>query len=52
MSTETETQAGIVPPLGRFNVLHGLAVDQDGSIYVAEIRSRRIQKLLREKVTG
>ena len=51
-STETETQAGVVPPLGRFNVLHGLAVDEHGNIYVGEIRSRRVQKLLRQKVTG
>ncbi len=51
-STEAETQAGVVPPLGRFNVLHGLAVDPQGNIYVGEIRSRRVQKLLRQKVTG
>lgn len=47
-STETETQAGVVPPLGRFNVLHSVAVDEQMNLYVAEIRSRRVQRLLRQ----
>jgi sugar lactone lactonase YvrE len=46
-STESETQGGYVPPLGRFNVVHGIAVDEQGSLYVGEVRSRRIQKLVR-----
>ena len=47
-STETEVQAGVVPPLGRFNVLHSVAVDEQMNLYVAEVRSRRVQRLIRQ----
>ncbi|MGA9799494.1 MAG: peptidyl-alpha-hydroxyglycine alpha-amidating lyase family protein [Terriglobales bacterium] len=47
-STESEVQGGYVPPIGRFNVAHGIAVDERGSLYIGEIRSRRVQKLVRQ----
>lgn len=49
-STESEVNKEIVPPLGRFNVAHGVSADRDGDVYVAEVRSRRVQKL--ERVRG
>ena len=32
---------------GRLNVIHGIAVDSDGSVYAAEVRSRRVQRFRR-----
>lgn len=49
-STQAELENHFVPPPGRFNVAHGVSVDRYGDIYVAEIRSRRIQKLVRQEI--
>ena len=43
-STEDEIQANLCVPLGRFNVAHALSLDAAGNLYVAEVRSRRIQR--------
>jgi DNA-binding beta-propeller fold protein YncE len=49
-STQSDLDQFVKPPLGRFNVAHGVAVDLHGNIYVAEVRSRRIQKLVKQRV--
>lgn len=46
-STQADLDDFVVPAIGRFNVAHGVCVDRHGDLYVAEIRSRRIQKLVR-----
>jgi hypothetical protein len=38
-----------VPPHGQFNMIHGVAVDSNGDLYVAEVRARRVQRLIRRK---
>ena len=43
-STEDEVQANLCVPLGRFNVAHALSLDAQNNLYVAEVRSRRIQR--------
>jgi hypothetical protein len=35
--------------MGRFNVAHGVSLDREGNLYVAEVRSRRVQKLVRRE---
>ncbi len=46
-TTEWEIMNNISVPPGRFNVAHGVAIDPKGNLYVAEVRSRRVQKILR-----
>lgn len=38
-----------VPPLGQFNMIHGIGLDTNGDVYVAEVRARRAQKLIRRR---
>ena len=42
-----ELMTHAVPPPGQFNMIHGVAVDATGDVYVAEVRARRVQKLVR-----
>lgn len=44
-STKQELEAGYVPPYGDFNVAHGVGLDSNGDIYVAEVRAGRVQRL-------
>jgi DNA-binding beta-propeller fold protein YncE len=46
-STQAEVDGNVAAPLGRFNVAHGVSLDREGNLYVAEVRSRRVQKLVR-----
>lgn len=46
-STAAEIFANQRAGPGRFNVIHGLCLDPAGNLFVAEPRSRRVQKFLR-----
>jgi sugar lactone lactonase YvrE len=46
-STYEEIVGHVAPPLGRLNVIHGIAVDDHGTVYAAEVRSRRVQRFRR-----
>ena len=47
--TYRELVGHVVPPAGQFNMIHGIAVDANGDVYVAEVRARRAQKLIRRR---
>lgn len=49
-STEADLQNNVRPPAGRFNVIHGITLDAEGSVYAAEVRARRVQKILRRGI--
>jgi sugar lactone lactonase YvrE len=46
-STYREIVGHVPPPAGRLNVIHGISVDADGTVFAAEVRSRRVQRFLR-----
>lgn len=48
-STFRELMEHHVPPAGLFNMIHGLAVASNGDVYVAEVRARRAQRLVRRR---
>ena len=48
-STKADLQNNIRPP-GRFNMIHGITLDATGNVYVAEVRARRVQKILRRRI--
>lgn len=50
-TTRSDIEGFAVPPAGRFNVVHGVSVDRNGDLYVAEVRARRVQKLIRTDTT-
>jgi len=46
-STEDEMTNDVRKPIGQFNVQHGLSLDKQGSLFVAEVSGRRAQKFCR-----
>ena len=46
-STDEEVMKNIRVPPDRFNVIHDVALDADGNVYMAEVRARRVQKVMR-----
>ena len=49
-STDEEVYKNIRVPPDRFNVIHDVALDAEGNVYVAEVRARRVTKVLRTPV--
>jgi len=43
-SLAADIENNVVRPAGEFNVAHGLCLDRDGNLYVAEARGYRVQK--------
>ena len=43
-SLAADIENNVVRPAGEFNVAHGLCLDRDGNLYVAEARAYRVQK--------
>jgi sugar lactone lactonase YvrE len=51
-SSPADIEGNVRRPPGQFNVAHGLSLDRDGNLYVAEPRGQRVQKFRPRSLPG